>query len=322
MSKFPKSKGIILHFTLSFCILIFTFCIVSKVDAATLYLEPPTGEYRVGDTFIEEVRINLEPGENINVIEANLKFPQDLLEVIDISFGNSLITIIPQEPIINQEEGIISFAGGIPGGYTGRVSGDPGLSNLLAKIIFRVVSQDVSRGFAQVVFRDDSQVLLNDGLGTPTNLTFKNALINIISKNVEPSKNEWQIELEKDKIPPEPFRPEIKKDPLVFDGQYFLVFSTTDKQTGLDYYEIAEQRGKRMPNDAELEWEVGESPYLLKDQTLQSYIYVKAVDKADNERIEILRPTKISTHFYLYLAISVGLFIILIILYFSFRRRK
>jgi len=33
-----------------------------------------------------------------------------------------------------------------------------------------------------------------------------------------------------------------------------------------------------------------ESPYLLKDQKLKSFIYVKAVDKAGNERIATLAP--------------------------------
>ncbi len=151
----------------------------------------------------------------------------------------------------------------------------------------------MSPGFAEIVFQNNSQVLLNDGFGTPTEISFKNSTIKIEPKQeFKTLNNEWEIELLKDEILPEPFKIEIQKDSALFSGQYFIVFSTTDKQTGLDYYEIAEKRGKETKNYNELEWKRGESPYLLKDQELKSYIYVKAVDKAGNERIEILSPQK------------------------------
>ena len=37
-------------------------------------------------------------------------------------------------------------------------------------------------------------------------------------------------------------------------------------------------------------WKVAKSPYLLEDQGLSSFIFVKAVDKAGNERTEKLEP--------------------------------
>ncbi len=282
-SKIENFYFLIIIFISSFLV----FPLMTK--AAFLYFSPSNAKYNVNDTFIEEIRIDLEENEKINVVEIYLKYPSDLLKVKDISFGNSLLTVIPEKSIINQKEGIIFFAGGIIGGYTGKILGDPDLSNLLAKIIFRAVSP----GFAEIVFQNNSQVLLNDGFGTPTEISFKNSTIKIEPKQeFEPLKNEWEIELLKDEILPEPFKIEIQKDPALFNGQYFIVFSTTDKQTGLDYYEIAEKRGKETKNYNELEWKRGESPYLLKDQELKSYIYVKAVDKAGNERIEILSPQK------------------------------
>ena len=36
------------------------------------------------------------------------------------------------------------------------------------------------------------------------------------------------------------------------------------------------------------EWIRAESPYVLKDQKLKSYVYIKAIDKAGNERIEVI----------------------------------
>jgi len=40
-------------------------------------------------------------------------------------------------------------------------------------------------------------------------------------------------------------------------------------------------------------WVIGESPYLLKDQGLKSYIYVKAIDKSGNVRTAFLTPTNL-----------------------------
>ena len=89
-------------------------------------------------------------------------------------------------------------------------------------------------------------------------------------------RDEWQQELGQDKIPPEAFEVEVHQDALIFEGKYFITFSTTDKQTGLSHFEVKE---------GERDWQQEESPYLLADQSLQSIIKVKAVDMAGNERI-------------------------------------
>ncbi|MCK4354831.1 four helix bundle protein [Candidatus Parcubacteria bacterium] len=79
-----------------------------------------------------------------------------------------------------------------------------------------------------------------------------------------------------DSTAPEQFSLEIAQDTSIFEGKYFIVFQSLDKQAGIDCYEIKE---------GEREWKRAESPYLLEDQTLQSIIKAKAVDKAGNERI-------------------------------------
>jgi hypothetical protein len=91
----------------------------------------------------------------------------------------------------------------------------------------------------------------------------------------------------------------------MFDNQYYIIFSTTDKQSGMDHFEVLEIR-----HDQELgivkggfwdklkgkttfvpEWETAKIPYLLNDQDLLSIIRVKAIDKAGNERfVEYIPP--------------------------------
>ncbi len=259
----------------------------TATQAAILYFDPSTSEHKIGDTFIEGVRINLEPNENINLVNAFIKFPSDILQCLDISYGNSLLTIVPQTPIVNNQDGLINFSGGIPNGYSGHIPGDSDLSNLLAKIIFKA-KPDASVG-GTIEFLNNSQVLLNDGHGTPTSVSYQSATINIMNTPQPAGKNQWQQELLNDKIPPEPFKIQLQKQSDLFNNKYFIVFSTIDKQTGIDHYEIQENRKQKIENR---NWKRGESPYVLEDQGLRSYIYVKAIDKAGNERIETIPPTK------------------------------
>jgi len=73
--------------------------------------------------------------------------------------------------------------------------------------------------------------------------------------------------------------PIVTTDPNIYDGKYFLVFSTTDKGSGINYYDVAEVPagvvvGEHSP------WVTATSPYLLKNQSLSSDIYIRAVNNA------------------------------------------
>ena len=254
-------------------------------QAAELYLETSKNQYYIDETFITNIRINVKDNESINAIEGYLKFPSDILEVKDFSTGNSILTFI-EEPKINKEEGLISFVGIIPGGYSGRIPGDPGQSNLLGKIIF----YSISPGIAEIMFEDISQALLSDGEGRPAELINKGVTIEIQPlDDINPIQNEWQEELAKDKIPPEDFNPEI----IEIDGKYYLAFSAKDKDSGIDHYEILEKNFFTNINKilGRVKWIDSESPYLLKGQSLSNKIEIKAIDKAGNEKIVKLQAT-------------------------------
>lgn len=271
-----------------FILIFFTFCFIFfnclSALAAELYLETSKNQYYTDETFVVDIRINVEHKESINAVECYLEFPNDILEVKDFSTGNSILTFI-ESPKIDQQKGLISFIGIIPGGYIGRIAGDPGKSNLLGKIIF----QAISSGSAQVVFQNNSQVLLNDGKGTSSKLSTKGVSIEVKpSTDIEFQRDEWQEKLEKDKTPPEDFKPEIVK----IDDKYYLVFNTKDKGSGIDYYEVLEKsQALGLLTPIAVKWIKADNVYLLKDQSLNSEIQVKAVDKAGNERIVKLPAT-------------------------------
>lgn len=233
--------------------------------AARLYLEPSQGEYYQNDTFLIDVLLDTE-GKSINAVEVNLSFPKNILEIQDFSQGNSILNIWLKSPEFSNQDGRLSFSGGIPGGYRGE-------SGLLGKIVFQAKEQQIK---TEVSFSGQNQVLINDGKGTEAPLTTNGAVFEIL-KASGAVLNEWQQEIEKDKTLPSSFKIVIDKNDNIFQGKYFAVFSTTDKESGIDRYEIKEGGG---------DWETIQSPYLLKDQSLSSKIQVKAIDKAGNERIE------------------------------------
>ncbi len=266
--KKHKNIFIFLVYVFGFLFFIFDFCY-----GAILYLEPSSGTYNQGDTFLVEARLNTQ-GEYINAVQTNLSFPSNVLEVWDLSQGNSVLTLWIEEPRVSNNT--VSFIGGVPGGYQG-------VDGIVGRIVFRV--RESNQNHAQIFFQNDSKVLLNDGKGTEADLITKAAGFNILAKKLEIPEDEWQKELEKDKIPPLPFKIEINQEPEVFEGKYFITFSTTDKETGLDYYEIKE--GKR-------DWKKIISPYVLENQKLFDDIWVKAIDKAGNEWIEIIKAPRVS----------------------------
>ncbi len=287
MAKNKKLKIILLFSIFSF---IFP---VSSVKAAILYLEPASGQYHSGDTFITTIRIDTEK-ECINTVEANLKFSQDILEAVDSSQAKSIISLWVKSPVIDQKSGLISFSGGIPGGYCGIIPGDPGKTNILGEVIFKVPDSLNENKMAEINILSNSQVLLNDGLGTPAQTKNRGAVLNLLSEKTEAPKREWEEKVSKDNILPEPFQTEVNRNPAIFGGEYFITFSTTDKQTGIDYYQVKE---------GERDWKQASSPYLLEDQKLKSIIEVRAVDKAGNKRIAEYTPPKKPIHFWIIILI-------------------
>lgn len=122
---------------------------------ASLYFSPQSGTFSVGSTFDVSVFLNTE-GNHINAVQVDLKFPPELLQVTSPAAGSSFISIWADQPYYSNQEGIVSFKGGVP---------SPGIntsSGLVSTITFRVKAQ----GKAALLFLDSSQVLLADAKGT------------------------------------------------------------------------------------------------------------------------------------------------------------
>lgn len=292
--KINKGTGLLIFFLL-------IFGVFSSAKAAQFFAAPPE-IYANQET---EIVIGLDTeNETINTVELNLIFsPNDFL-IKDVSNGNSVISFWIEEPKFSNEKGEINFSGIIPGGYFGR-GGDLIKVDLVAKktgtAIFNI---------------KNSKVLLNDGQGTDTKVSTSDLKLNVVEA---PLVGETPSKI-KDTEPPETFTPQIVKDPNIFGGKYSLVFATQDKRSGINHYEVQEKRAFQIfgLKFGKAKWIVAESPYLLIDQNLKSYIYVKAVDRMGNERIAVLPPQNLAW----YENYSLWVIIILLIIFlFIFRKR-
>ncbi|MCK5320419.1 hypothetical protein KAJ61_03455, partial [Candidatus Parcubacteria bacterium] len=298
-----------------------------------------------GDNFAVDVLIdNVEAC--VNTMSVTLDFPNDYLSMIDFIEGESLINLWLEKPgqkeiIEANAKGNITFIGGVPGGYCGHIPGDPGKSNLIARLIFaipRFVISNVKRDEVRIDFSGITKVLLNDGFGTENNLETNGIKLKVLSSPVL-KPGEWKNQIRNDKIKPEPFIIELRRDKGIFENQYYINFYTNDKQSGIDRYEVLEiMAGHKLGVALKLswwdkitgkkpyipEWKEIAMPYLLEDQNLESTIKVRAIDKAGNERyVEYVPPEELRTKIektsnnYLYILLFItGVLVILILLIF------
>lgn len=272
-------------------------CMTHSVSAATLYMSPSETEIYPGDTLAVEVRLNTDENECVNVVDGVIEFDANIVPV-DISRGNSIVPIWVEDPVIDLPNKRITFAGGIPNGYCGRIAGDPKLTNIVLEILFQAPAFAVGIGqrddIADITFSAETGVYLNDGTGSLAPLQTFGSQLAVAKKASSTPRNEWTSRVDDDDQPPQVFSITLSTDPSIYNGKYFVTFNTTDKQSGIDHYEIIEE-----PIDdfdlfawgaVDAPWTKVRSPYLLKDQSLNSTIRVKAVDKAGNEYIAVYVP--------------------------------
>lgn len=149
------------------------------IDAATLMphtsisFSPTSGSFVTDSTFEVPILLDTE-GSSINAIELHVTFDPNKLTVINPSSGQSIIGVWTEPPSYDNTRGTASYVGVIPNGIkTG--------SGLIGTITFKTKAT----GRASVKVRSDTNVLLNDGLGSETIVTFGRANYDIIGKAPE-----------------------------------------------------------------------------------------------------------------------------------------
>lgn len=232
------------------------FSLPTFAFAATLTLAPTPSSVGVGDVVL--VTLSVTSADSVNAFSGTLNYSKNLVPV-SVSDGNSIVSLWITPPTASRTG--VSFAGAVPGGYAG--------TGKLFSVIFRATSA----GNADISV-SDPQVLLNDGNGTAASVSTSPLNLSIASVSV------GGYVAQTDTTPPEAFTPLLEVGP---DGKYYLDFSTVDKQSGVNQYEVAEHRPISPFAPA---FALATSPYLLRDQNLTSDIEVRAVDASGNIRPE------------------------------------
>jgi hypothetical protein len=251
-----------MRFRFLFFILLVIVIVPRSVSAASFYFGTDT--QTVSDDTVFEVGVFVDTeGELINAVSGDISIPADV-SIERVEDGQSLITLWTKRPSVG--DGSITYEGIIPGGFSGK--------DLYLFSFFARASRVGSLSFAST----HDRVLLNDGLGTDTSIHEGNLMLTVLSTTGE------DVTGEEDRIPPEGFTPVIITDPSLYEGKMTLVFSATDKQSGIDHFEVAEYRAGLAALFSGKNWVPAASPYLLLDQTGRSLVGVRAVDKSGNIR--------------------------------------
>ncbi|MCX6797108.1 MAG: hypothetical protein NTX98_01355 [Candidatus Doudnabacteria bacterium] len=249
--------------------------------AAELILSSSVADLAVGQQFAVDVMLDAQ-SEAINAVEARILFPQELLKLEQVYETDSIITLWVERPVV--AAGAVSFSGIIPGGFSGLLS--PYYQGARPGQILKFVFSAKQEGKG-IIEAQGVKILLNDGQGSESKAEIKNFSFEIKDRVLEAGSG---VALQ-DRDSPELFTPQVAQDAMLNGGQKTLIFSAQDKGSGIDYYEVAEQKGKPAENYAGLSWRRAMSPFLLEDQNLESWIYVKAVDKFGNQRIAQVSPS-------------------------------
>lgn len=241
-----------------------------------------------------QINVTLDTqNDDANAVQGEIIYPANLFKLEQINDGGSVVSLWLNTPAESTSSaGKIDFAGIMPGGFTGS-----------AGTLFSFILQPLTTGTGTIEI-SSSTILANDGQGTPLPVaTTTNASVVVYPSNGSSAPSVPFT----DYTPPNPFTPEIVSDPNIFGGKYFLVFDTTDAESGIDHYEVLEAPGGS--------WHIATSPYLLTDQNLSSDIYVRAVDHAGNFIVEEVpaRYPESKTH-NMWLNIGIVLLIIVVLL--------
>jgi hypothetical protein len=235
-------------------------------NASTVYIESSKPNISVGDTAIITVKVNAE-GAVLNTVEGEILIKSlsgGSVSVQEFSLANSSFGLWPRTPSLSTDGNLISFVGGVPGGFS-----------IEGATLFKIIVEAKKEGTITIT-PQNMVTYLNDGKGGKVPVKQKPISIKIDpAKQGVPANNEWNSIIASDVNPPEDFIIIIGQDKALFDGKKFAFFSALDNQSGISHYDVSEDGAPSVRSG---------STYVLKNQSDSVRLSVTAYDKANNKK--------------------------------------
>jgi len=287
---------------------LFTFLIIAlslvfskPLYAATVTLEHAPATVDQQQQFYVDVMVD-PTGKSFNGVQGAITFSTDTLSFVRAETGTSNVTLFIDQPNLNGNT--ISFSGIIPGGFDGQINPfDP--ANKGPAEIVRLVFEGKAAGSATI---DSSQFSVTDNDGHGTLETIPDTALPItVTSTVAPSLY----------VTPDTTAPilsaSVVSDADLYDGKYTLIFTATDKQSGVDHVELQEGDGP---------WITIQSPYLLQDQSRHSILSLRAYDVAGNVSTITIAPIPSASSTIIIVILVLIALLILYVIYKKIRHKK
>jgi len=187
MIKFFK-KSFVFILIVTFVVPSFVLYAETPKQKSELFITPRFANFLVGSTFEAGIYLDTK-GQNINAVNLKASFDPKKLAIVKPSGGKSVFGIWIDPPAYDNTKGTLSFSGIIPEGIVTS-------SGLVGTVTFKVLTS----GQTTLKILPSSTVLLNDGLGTETDLFVNTATYTlnelppdgvVISSITHPSIDHW-----------------------------------------------------------------------------------------------------------------------------------
>lgn len=236
--------------------------------AGEFYVEVNNESPKIKEAFLADVFVNTV--DKANVVSGSFSFDENFFDIEKVSIGNSIVSFWIEKPN-ERQSGQVTFSGMIAGGF----------SSTEAKLFsVNLIPKQAGESALEV---KEVILLAHDGQGT--SLPVSSLPLSIIVNDNPAEKTYVNEDIEA----PENFTPELVRRDDWFDGKYVLVFDTVDKGSGVDAYYVKEVRFEFLAPF--VSWRLVNSPYVIKDQSLRSFVFIKAEDNAGNSEVVEVMPT-------------------------------
>jgi cohesin domain-containing protein len=141
---------------------------------------PMDEQYKIGEIFLMPIEVK-DIEVPINAIQADIKYDEELLEIVEILTNESFANIFIQKEVKN-DLGFARLTGGLPNpGYSGE-------SLLFAKVLFRC--KDFGSGEVEIL--KSSLVLANDDSGSNILASFPTSSYQILPERITEAEHDFQ----------------------------------------------------------------------------------------------------------------------------------